>query len=200
MHDTLRDIRPLQNRRGPSGRRGRFPLFPYPPGGRWNAVRARWASGRKFLYTLGGMLLLLLTGCFLVSGERLFRTPGPAGGEVQVRFVSADGETERRISLGRPLTPVRLEVTVEVDWGELDVEVIGEGLVSLLHVRARYGQAGQGTVLARSDVDGSIRLRVRANEARNGRYTIRYTFQESRPTPTPTPAPIPSPAAEAGPR
>ncbi len=174
--------------------------FSYPLGSIWSAVRAKWAPGRKFLYSLGGMLLLLLTGCFLVSGERLFQTPGPTGGEVQVRFVSADGETERRISLGRPLTPVRLEVAVEVDWGELDVEVIGEGLVPLLRVQARYGQAGQGTVLARSDVDGSIRLHVRANEARNGRYTIRYTFQGGKPTPTPTPTPIPSPVAGSGSR
>ncbi len=146
----------------------------------------------RFLHTLGGMLLLLLlTGCFLVSGERLFETPRPSGGEAQVRFVSADGETERRISLGRPLAWVRLEVTVEVDWGELSVEVIGEDLVPLLRVRARYGQAGQGTTLARSDVDGTIRLRVRASEARNGRYTVRYTFQAS-PTPTPTPVPTPT--------
>lgn len=152
-----------------------------------------------FPYTLVAQLLrscatfffLLLAGCFLVSGERLFETPRPSGGEVEVRFVSADGEAERRISLGRPAAWVRLEITVEVDWGELSVEVIGEDLVPLLAVRARYGQAGQGTVLARSDVDGTIRLHVQASEARNGRYTIRYTFQVP-PTPTPTLTPTPA--------
>lgn len=137
------------------------------------------------------LFFLILAGCFLVSGERTFQTPGPSGGEVQVRFVSADGETERRIPLGRPLAWVRLEVLVEVDWGELSVEIIGKDLVPLLGVRARYGQAGQGTTLARSDVDGTIRLHVQASEARNGRYTIRYTFQVP-PTPTPTLTPTPA--------
>jgi len=144
---------------------------------------------------LGGIgLLLLLTGCFLVSGERRLETPGPSGGEVQVRFVSADGEGERRIPLGRPLALVRLEVTVEVDWGELSLQVIGEDLVPLLSVRSRYGQAGQGTTLARSDADGAIRLRLRADEARNGRYTLRYTFLPPTPVPTPSPTPVPTPA------
>ncbi len=158
---------------------------------RWSSSRPSGARCRP-LYTLGGMFfLLLLAGCFLVSGERIFKTPRPSGGEVQIRFVSADGEAERRISLGRPLAWVRLDVNVEVDWGKLSVEVIGEDLVPLLGVQARYGQAGQGGTLARSDVDGTIRLRVRAHEARNGRYTIRYTFQIP-PTPTLTPTPVPA--------
>ncbi|MGB9722791.1 MAG: hypothetical protein ACP5OO_08250 [Chloroflexia bacterium] len=145
----------------------------------------------RFRYALAGMgLFLLLTGCFIVSGERLSETPLPSGGEIQVRFVSADGEAERRVSLGRPLAPVKLEVAVQVDWGELSVEVIGEDLVPLLNVRARYGQAGQGTALARTDADGQIRLHLRADEARNGRYTIHYFWS---PTPTPLPSPTPTP-------
>jgi len=142
----------------------------------------------KSLLFGGFVLLLLLTGCYLVSGERTETVPleEPDGaGELTVRFVSADGETENSLATGYPLTDMVVDVVVVAEEGELTLEIISARRTPPLAVSGRYGMAGQGVANVQTDGAGEIKYRITASEVRNGNYVIRYRI---RVTPTPTPS------------
>jgi hypothetical protein len=142
------------------------------------------------------LLALLLTGCYLASGEEVETVPlSPNGdGELSVAFVTADGTSLEELLIGEADVSIRLLVSAEVEWGELVIEFLNADDAVGWAVESRYGRPGQGIHYLRSDENGLVRYRLRVHEARNGSYTIRYRVQEPpTPTPTPTPAPTPSP-------
>lgn len=154
-------------------------------------MRRRW-----FVYGLFIALLLLLSGCFLISGQRISEEPPGTGlvGEWSAAFVSADGEDEVEFLVERPDVPVYLDVTATVEWGELILEFNPADAEEedLVTVEARYGRTDRNQAVVRSDEAGLVHFTLRAVEARNGSYTILYRFQ-APPTPTPTPTPTMTP-------
>lgn len=156
-------------------------------------------KGQARLWIVALFLLLLLAGCYLVSGQQIDQVPlaGEEEGRYAVEFVSADGVTEADLQIGLPDVPVRLLVSAEVEWGELALEFYDPDGSPVLTVESRYGRPGRGIEFTRSNEEGLVHYQVRAHEAKKGTYTIRYRIQE-KPTPTPTPtstaAPIPTAA------
>lgn len=141
------------------------------------------------------LLVLLLTSCYLVSGERVETTPweGMQAGLYTVRFVSADGEVRRTIETGVPLAPFVVEVSVQTQQGELVVVVLDSTQTNLITVTARLGIPGVGQTEVYADEDGRLLLHVKATEARSGVYTVSYRLAAPlTPTPTPTRTPLPT--------
>lgn len=147
---------------------------------------------RTRLTTLVGLLLLLLGGCYLASGERVENvTMEPEGsGQLVSSFVQADGSAYREVMTGIFSGRVLLEVDVLVDEGELTLQVYNSDGMLALTVQSVWGSPGQGSVVVFSGASGQVPFRLQAAEARNGSYTIRYTAPP-RPGRTPTPTPEP---------
>jgi hypothetical protein len=108
-------------------------------------------------------------------------------------FVSADGATDREIFVGRSLSPVQIDVTVEAKWGELVILLLDDSGMAVWSVSARYGRPGEGRTVVTSDEAGLVHYRIRAFEASEGSYTIFYRIQVATPTPLPTPVPTVNP-------
>ncbi len=140
-------------------------------------------------------LLLILAGCYLVSGERVETVPleGDGEGTLLVEFVSADGRTRREFLTGQLVVDLSVVVTATTEWGELRLEILDADLSTALVVESRYGLAGAGQTVIKTDGAGRINYRVIAQEVRKGAYSLRYQVAETPPTPTPTPEPTPSP-------
>lgn len=140
------------------------------------------------------LLVLPLTGCYLVSGERTQEaTPNPQGvGTLEVRFVTSDGQMDREIMLGVPKAPVLVDMVVRAEGGELTLSFLDPEFNPLLTVTGGYGLEGRGSAEIQTDERGRLLVRITANEARDGAYTIRYQLQVL-PTPTPTVTPTPEP-------
>ncbi len=138
------------------------------------------------------VVLLAAAGCYLASGERTTLLPADASGrgEISGRLVSADGSTMRELQVGPSNETVAVELTVEVERGELTLEILSPEGNAVLAAAARYGRAGRADGVVRTDEAGRLRYRLSAREAGNGRYTIRY---RSTWVPTPTPTALPAP-------
>jgi hypothetical protein len=143
------------------------------------------------------LLLFLLAGCYLVSGERVDTMPmtETRPGVYTVRFVSADGQAYRDVQTGMANVPVIVDVSSQTQQGELIIAVLDVYSSPEFTVTARYGLQGQGNGVIRTDDEGRITLRIGATEARSGAYTVRFRLQVP-PTPTPTSPPTPAPLGD----
>ncbi|MGC8873069.1 MAG: hypothetical protein ACP5SI_01305 [Chloroflexia bacterium] len=157
---------------------------------------SRWWVGRPRRFPIGRIALMLLlvgtAGCYLASGERTALVPAdPFGrGEVSGRFVSADGDTAREIPVGPASVLVAVELSVEVERGELTLELLSPEGNPVVAATARYGRHGRANGVVLTDEAGRLHYRLLAREAGNGAYSIRYR-STWLPTPTPTPPPTP---------
>ena len=144
---------------------------------------------QRYLYAML-LLIFLLAGCYLASGERVTSEDASTeeGGQISGEFVHADGTTQREITVGQPAIPVQIEASASVEWGELTLEFLSPDGSPALLVEARYGRAAEGIGSLTTDDNGQVRYRVVTREARGGTYLIQYRLQ---PIPTPTPLPTP---------
>lgn len=156
------------------------------------SCRARGERRRAMRCVALVVLLLGVAGCYLASGERTTLLPADSfgRGEVSGRLVSADGSTTREIEVGPANVAVAVELTVEVERGELTLEILSPEGTPVLAAAARYGRAGRTEGVVRTDEAGRLRYRLSAREAGNGSYAIRY---RSAWIPTPTPTALPTP-------
>ena len=138
--------------------------------------------------------LFLLAGCYLVSGERVetFLIDETRPGVYTAHFVSADGRQYREIEAGLPGVPVVVDVSARTEEGQLVLELLDIDYAPALTVTARFGLQGQGSAAVRTDGAGRIVLRISANEAHEGTFTLRYRLAAPL-TPTPTSPPTPAP-------
>lgn len=140
------------------------------------------------------MLLVLLAGCYLVSGERVDTMPLTVTrpGVYTASFVSADGQAYRDVQTGIATAPVVVEVSSQTEQGELVIEVLNVASSPVFTATARFGLPGQGSGVIRTDSAGRFVLRITATEAHSGTYTVRFRLQVT-PTPTSTLPPTPAP-------
>ena len=137
--------------------------------------------------------LVLLGGCFLQAAREETLVPIDTGGmEHQITFYRSDttGEwVQQAIDLGTSAQMVEVNVFAQVKEGDLEVQILeanDDREAFTVKADADGEQAGQ---VVRTDDVGNLQYRVRALNAFNGSYTIRYT---PPPTPTPTPTPLPT--------
>ncbi len=146
------------------------------------------------LLASGSLLLFLVAGCYLASGQRTETAPlqedGP--GAHTVRFVSADGQTDQEILAGPPNAPIIVAMSAQVEEGQLVLEVLDAGGDPVVTATARLGPSEMVSGTVRTDDEGRFTLRVRATEAHGGSYTLRYRLVAPL-TPTPTSPPTPTP-------
>ena len=75
------------------------------------------------LACLAGMVLLL-SGCMIISGGRNSSDTLPDGGNISATFVGADGNTEQTLDTGAVRATLNAIVIVRAERGELQVELL----------------------------------------------------------------------------
>lgn len=125
------------------------------------------------LACLAGMVLLL-SGCMIISGGRNSSDTLPDGGNISATFVGADGSTEQTLDTGAVRATLNAIVIVRAERGELQVELLNADGSVAFAVKARPDESisRSGSVL--TDQQGRLRYRVRATGARNGSYQVLY--------------------------
>ncbi len=112
----------------------------------------------------------------MTSGEQSSVDAQPAGGNFSTTFVSAEGEEVRTLATNGGAAPLNVTVIIEVEQGELRLEMLSpEGVV----VFAVQGRPGEQREVVRSGVieanaQGELRYRLVARSARNGGYQVLY--------------------------
>jgi hypothetical protein len=148
--------------------------------------------GCRVRWIVGFVLLLLLGGCYLSSGERSDQTPLVPGGvgEYAVQLVSADGSERRVFATDWPIREMVVEVVVESEKGELILEILNPDFTTALTVSGRYGMSAEGRIIVATDGAGHINYRITANEVYHGSFRVQYyVYEKPAPTPSPTTAP-----------
>ena len=136
------------------------------------------------------LLLFLVAGCYLVSGERAETRvlEGDLPGSHTVRFVSADGQRYQKIAVGPPNAPLVVELSAATEQGQLTVGVLDRGGDPVFATTASMGLAEVVSGTVRTDEEGRLSLLIEAIEAHSGSYTVRFRLAAPL-TPTPTSPP-----------
>lgn len=121
---------------------------------------------------LCALAAVALNACLLVSGEETTIDLVEGGGNVLTTFVSAEGAEVRTLETGAPGAEVQVIAVVEVNTGDLQLELIQpEGSVAFaLAARPNTQVTRSGGV--RTDDEGRVRFRVSATAARDGAYQL----------------------------
>ncbi|MFO7169144.1 MAG: hypothetical protein DIU80_014065 [Chloroflexota bacterium] len=143
----------------------------------WGAGRgARPALRRLLGLALCACFVALASGCMLVSGERVNEDISPEAGNRSASFVSAEGEALHELRTGAPDAELRVIVILEAEQGELRLDLLDDGEVTL-SARSRPDEQVTRSGTAATDSEGVLRYRVAARGARNGGYQILYQRQ-----------------------
>jgi hypothetical protein len=130
------------------------------------AARASWR-----LLSLG-LLLLMLSGCMLISGETTAVDIQDGAGNLLTSFVGAEGSGERLFELGMPDAEVRVIVILGVESGDLELSLIEpDGSVAFV-VTARPDAEVTRSGAVRTDALGRLRYQLSARGARSGAIQI----------------------------
>ncbi len=122
--------------------------------------------------------LLLLSSCMLSSGLRTTTDTRADAGNTSTSFVGAEGSEQQFLEIGSPNTRYNVIVTVEVQTGELTLEVLdgASGVVGLsVQARPDVQVTRSGSVV--TDERGRLYYRVLTRGARDGSYQILYQRQ-----------------------
>lgn len=121
-----------------------------------------------------GWLVLVLSGCMLISGAQTSTDAQPIGGNTSVSFVGAEGFREYTLQTGAVKATMNVIILMTLQEGELQLELLDpEGSVVMV-VRGRPDQSisRSGTIV--TDDRGDLRYRVVARGARNGMFQVLY--------------------------
>ena len=124
--------------------------------------------------TLIGALALLLPACMLVSGDRLSADVRPASGNVTRTFLGAEGSEEQAVSIGGGAATLQTIVILELQQGEMRLEMLNAGGSVAFAVQSRPGDQVSRAGAVRLDETGTLRYRVITRGARDGGYQILY--------------------------
>lgn len=129
---------------------------------------------RRPLLALGCALLLLsLSGCFLIAGPTQSADSTAEGGNVYVGFVSAEGSETRTVPTTFAGQPLRVTVIAQNQRGQLRIEVLDPNGAVVFAVEGTAEERwSQGEVA--TNAAGEFRYRVRATGAQRGSFTILY--------------------------
>jgi hypothetical protein len=133
-------------------------------------VGVRWLK----IGTLLCCMLLLLSGCLLVSGEQSASDPHPTGGNLSTSFVSAEGDELRTLATGAGPTVVNVILIVSVQQGVLRLEVLDPKDSVVLAIDAQPDESVTKSGNVPTDDQGNLRYRVVARGARNGSFQLLY--------------------------
>lgn len=130
----------------------------------------------SFVFRLSSLLalLILLSGCMLISGERTAQDAQSAGGNVTTTFVSAEGSEQRSFAIGGPAREVQVIGIVAVDSGDLTVELLAPDGSVAFAIGSRPGEPVTRSGNVSLDDQGRLSYRVRATGARNGSFQLLY--------------------------
>ncbi len=118
------------------------------------------------------LLLFLLSGCLLLSGEETTIDLLDQSGNLSTTFVSGEGSEERLLRVSDGSTTVQVIVMVSVESGDLQIELLQPDGAVVFVVAAQPDSQLTRSSWVRSDGQGQIRYRVSARGARNGSYQI----------------------------
>lgn len=123
-----------------------------------------------FLITL--LLLLLLSGCLLVSGEETTLDILEHTGNLSTTFVSAEGATERTVQVSSGPITLQVIVMVDVEAGDLQIDLLQPDGAVAFSLTSQPNTPLIRSSPVQSDDSGVVRYRVLARAARNGSYQI----------------------------
>ena len=122
-------------------------------------------------------LALLLSGCLLVSGERASTDAQPTAGNFSTSFVGAEGDEIREIDTGAPSADLDVIAIVQVERGELRLELLSPEGMMVYSVQGRPDEQITRSGVIQTTPEGKLRYRVVAHGARNGAYQLLYQRQ-----------------------
>ncbi len=123
---------------------------------------------------IGVLALLFLPACMLVSGDRASTDVRPDAGNVTRTFLGAEGSEEYAIPIGSGATTLQTIVIVELQQGEMRLEMLNAGGSVAFAVQSRPGDQVSRAGAIRLDETGTLRYRVITRGARDGGYQILY--------------------------
>ncbi|MBC8075908.1 MAG: hypothetical protein H7Y32_07530 [Chloroflexales bacterium] len=120
---------------------------------------------------------IALSGCLLVSGERVANDVQSSGGTLSASFVSAEGNADRALDVGPGVREVQIVATIDVESGSLGIDLLQPDGSVLFSIDGRPNDRVTRSGSVPLDDQGRLRYRVRATGARNGSYQILYQAQ-----------------------
>lgn len=133
-----------------------------------------WFSSTIRVTLIGLLAMLLLPACMLVSGDRLSADVRPDSGNVTRTFLGAEGTEEYAIPVGDSAAMLRTIVILELQQGEMRLDMLNAGGSVAFTVQSRPGDQVSRTGAVRLDEAGTLRYRIVTRGARDGRYQILY--------------------------
>lgn len=133
-----------------------------------------WFSSTIRVTLIGLLAMLLLPACMLVSGDRLSADVRPDSGNVTRTFLGAEGAEEYAIPIGSNAATLQTIVILELQQGEMRLEMLNAGGSVAFAVQSRPGDQVSRTGVVRLDETGTLRYRIVTRGARDGRYQILY--------------------------
>lgn len=119
------------------------------------------------------MLLPLLSGCLLVSGQTQTGDSTDDGGNVYVDFVSAEGTETRTVQTNFVARSLEVLVSARTEQGQLRVEILDANDSVALVLDAQPSEQWRQGIVTTDDA-GSFRYRIRASGAQRGAFQILY--------------------------
>lgn len=127
--------------------------------------------GVSILYVFAA---IFLSSCMLMSGKQELVDSLPGSGNISTSFISAEGVKEGIISVGTPSARVNVIMWVQVQQGEIRLELLDAADTVALSIQSRPGEqiTKVGEVL--TDAQGQLPYRITAQGARDGSYEVLY--------------------------
>jgi hypothetical protein len=123
---------------------------------------------------IGVLASLFMPACMLVSGDRLSTDVRPDSGNVTRTFLGAEGSEEYAIPVGGGAAMLQTIVILEVQQGEMRLEMLNAGGSVAFAVQSRPGDQVSRSGIVQPDETGTLRYRVITRGARDGGYQILY--------------------------
>lgn len=120
------------------------------------------------------LVLLMAPACMLVSGDRMSIDVRPDAGNVVRTFLGAEGSAEYAIPVGDGAAILQTIVIVELQQGEMRLEMLHAGGSVAFAVQSRPGDQVSRAGTVQLDESGMLRYRVITRGARDGEYQILY--------------------------
>lgn len=124
--------------------------------------------------TLCTLILAVLSGCLLISGEASTIDQQGGAGNVSTQFVSAEGSEERTFQATEANGQLQVIAIVAVESGDLSIDLLDPSGSVVFTVAARPGAQITRSGLVPTDATGKLRYRVAARGVRNGNYQLLF--------------------------
>lgn len=128
--------------------------------------------------TVCAFLVLLLSGCMLISGELTSADTPVVGGNVSTSFVSAEGGETRTLETGQA-GDLNVITIVTANQGALTVELLDPNGSVVYAITSRPQEPVTKSGIVPTDTQGRLRYRLNAVGARNGSLQILYQRENS---------------------